>query len=348
MYNRAQLKTEVKQSMAATKPKAIWVTLLFLVILSVGSWLIQTVLGAVAGTSALTTQIATLMQSGYQPEEIMTEMMLMYADRLAALIGTVVLAALIGSVLSAVWQGLMGVGYDGYCLSMVKNEAPQLNRIFCGFSKAGQVILTAVLVWVFTMLWSLLYALGFMVIAVIAALLMESVPALSVILFVLDYIAIMILEVRLVLRYSMSTFVLLDTGKYGLDAISESKRMMKGNKGKLFVLYLSFIGWYLVEFAIVLVGTAIIAGLGAVGIGNAIGGGSYGAIGGAVAGIMVVALLMAVGSLFLNIWLQPYINGSVAKFYLFFRPQAPAPEEGWPTLAPGAEEEEPKSYDPEV
>lgn len=50
------------------------------------------------------------------------------------------------------------------------------------------------------------------------------------------------------LSYSQTFFLLKDHPEYGaLQAISESKKRMKGYKGKLFLLYLSFIGWGLLS-----------------------------------------------------------------------------------------------------
>lgn len=46
--------------------------------------------------------------------------------------------------------------------------------------------------------------------------------------------------------YALTYFVLLDHPEYTVHrAIGESKRLMQGQKWKLFVLFLSFIGWYL-------------------------------------------------------------------------------------------------------
>lgn len=49
-------------------------------------------------------------------------------------------------------------------------------------------------------------------------------------------------------RYRMALFLLLDNPeKSALACISESKRMMTGRKAELFVMDLSFIGWYILE-----------------------------------------------------------------------------------------------------
>lgn len=47
-------------------------------------------------------------------------------------------------------------------------------------------------------------------------------------------------------RYSQAYYIMLDNPEKGcLEYINESKRMMYGNKGRLFCMQLSFIGWYL-------------------------------------------------------------------------------------------------------
>ncbi len=48
------------------------------------------------------------------------------------------------------------------------------------------------------------------------------------------------------LAYAMVPFVIHDNPEIGVvDALRASREMMKGHKGELFVLYLSFIGWFL-------------------------------------------------------------------------------------------------------
>lgn len=330
MYQRTQMKQEVKQIISGTRPRPMWIALLYLVIASIGATLIQGIFSAVAGTSFLTNQLVALISSGYDMEAAMEELILMYADQLVTLVGTIVSASFFSSILITLWQGLMNVGFNGYCLSLVRRENPAVGRIFCAFPMFGKVLLTTLLVWVFTTLWTLLFVLGLVIVVIIAALLMAAVPALGVILMILAYAAFLILMVWLQLRYAMTNYILLDTGKYGLEAITDSKRMMKGNKGKLFVLHLSFIGWYLLMYAIVLVGCIIIGIIAAVGV--AAGGSSMGALAGMVGGVMFVLVVMMAAIWLFDIWLLPYVNGSVAKFYLFFKSQEPAAQEGWPTL----------------
>ena len=310
----------------------MWIALLYLMITSVGASILQSIINLFSGTSFLAEMFASIperMMSGEDPAVIFQDLILLYAHRLVALIGTLIATSLIVSIVLTLWQGLMTVGFQGYCLSLVKGEKPGVNRIFCGFPLIGKVVLTSILVWIFTSLWMLLYGVGLGVIILIGALLMESAAVVSAILFVVGYVGFFILAIRLMLRYSMANYILLETGKYGLDAISESKHMMKGKKGKLFMLHLSFIGWYLLICAITLVCCIIIGVLIAAGFAS---GGSMGAIAGIVGGAMFVMIIMFAAIWLIDIWLQPYVNGAVAKFYLFFKPQEPQTNEEWPTL----------------
>ena len=345
MYNRAQLKRDVKQTVSETRPRPMWIALLYLVITSVGASVLQSIISLFSGTSFLAEMFASIpekIMSGEDPSVIFQDLLLLYADKLIALVGTLIAMALIVSIVLTLWQGLMAVGFQGYCLSLVKGEKPGVNRIFCGFPLIGKVVLTSILVWIFTSLWMMLYGVCLAVVVLIGALLIESAAVVSVILFVVGYVGFFILAIRLVLRYSMANYILLETGKYGLDAISESKQMMKGKKGKLFMLHLSFIGWYLLIYAITLIGCIIIGVLIAAGIAS---GGSMGAIAGIVGGVMFVMIIMLAVIWLINIWLQPYVNGAVAKFYLFFKPQEPQTNEEWPTLTESGSHNEPTNIE---
>jgi hypothetical protein len=58
--------------------------------------------------------------------------------------------------------------------------------------------------------------------------------------------ALLLLSLPVVLRYSMADYVLCENPEVGaLGALRESRRMMKGNKWRLFCLQFSFIGWRL-------------------------------------------------------------------------------------------------------
>ena len=160
----------------------------------------------------------------------------------------------------------------------------------------------------------------------------------------------------------MANYILLDERVDALEAISRSKAMMRGRKWHLFVLELSFIGWYLLVYLIVMVVLAT---------GVAVAGGTVIAIpvGGSATGFTAVVVPIIVAGLVaflcavpLLIWLQPYFTGAHAKFYDWsrqadqnsgvwegryddhvpVRPQYESPQPPQPPLPP-EESQQPKS-----
>ncbi|HUM85394.1 MAG TPA: DUF975 family protein [Lachnospiraceae bacterium] len=74
----------------------------------------------------------------------------------------------------------------------------------------------------------------------------SSNAALSVIFFIVWGIGGTILYFVLRLRYALSFFLLLDHQEMGaVESFKTSARLMQGHKGRLMLLLLSFIGWYL-------------------------------------------------------------------------------------------------------
>ena len=98
-------------------------------------------------------------------------------------------------------------------LMVVRGGTPDVKNCFDGFDDFFSAFKVTFLVGIYTFLWSLLFI----------------IPGI-----VKGY------------SYSMSLFVLADNkGKSARECIEESKAMMEGHKMELFVLDLSFIGWYL-------------------------------------------------------------------------------------------------------
>ncbi len=110
-------------------------------------------------------------------------------------------------------SGPLGLGYSYFVLKAARREDIEIGNIFEGFNHFVKVVILSILIGIFTILWTLL----FIIPGIIAA-----------------------------LRYSQAFFILLDNPDLSpMEAIRRSKQMMKGNKGKLFLLTLSFIGWAL-------------------------------------------------------------------------------------------------------
>ena len=103
-------------------------------------------------------------------------------------------------------------GYGVLWLALARDEKVDYGMLFDGFKDYLRIFLTLLLVQIYTILWMLLLI----------------IPGL-----VKCY------------SYSMTSFILKDNPEMKYDAaINESMRMMQGHKMKLFLLDLSFIGWF--------------------------------------------------------------------------------------------------------
>ncbi|MBQ7338041.1 MAG: DUF975 family protein [Clostridia bacterium] len=113
-------------------------------------------------------------------------------------------------------SGLLGVGMFGVYLDIVRGNQAKIEGMFDGF-RQGTVnnLLAGILITIFTALWSLLFV----------------IPGI-----VKSY------------SYAMTYFILKDNPEMSAnDAITESRKMMNGNKWRLFCLDFSFIGWILLS-----------------------------------------------------------------------------------------------------
>lgn len=139
-------------------------------------------------------------------------------------IGAYVLYVLIAAAASSITLGLgvllivppLMVGYCSFVLRIYKGENGDIGDMFTnGFSNYGRNLGGMLWMELFVFLWSLL----FMIPGIIKA-----------------------------LAYSMTPFILADCPNVrATDAIKLSMRMTRGHKGGIFVMCLSFIGWWILS-----------------------------------------------------------------------------------------------------
>ena len=119
----------------------------------------------------------------------------------------------LGSLVSFVLSGPITLGVTCYFLKLIRNEKPFIENMFSGFKFFIQSFVLNFLISIFTILWTLL----FIVPGIIA-----------------------------ILRYSMSYYIMMDnTDISAFEALERSKLMMVGFKFKLFSLWCSYIGWFI-------------------------------------------------------------------------------------------------------
>ena len=123
---------------------------------------------------------------------------------------------MVGSIISILISGPLSFGLVRVYLRFVRgeDEKADIARLVDGFSsKFMESFVLSLLVFLYTFLWSLLFV----------------IPGI-----IKSY------------SYSASMYLLHEKNLEGNDAIDESRKLMDGNKWRLFCLDLSFIGWYIV------------------------------------------------------------------------------------------------------
>lgn len=313
-YDRAALKYEVKEDMRLIRPRPLLATLIFLLVSAALTGLIQWLQSwmTAGGIQELMDLMGLVEMAEYgliSDEELVQAVVELFGS-----VGSVAGISMLFALLSSLITWTLSFGYQGYCLDMVRRKDPSYGRLACALPQLGWVLLTGFLVTVFTFLWTLLMTLGAVVVIFLATLLFGNSFLTSLIAFA-ALLALAAGVVAISLRYSMANYILLDERVDALEAISRSKAMMRGRKWHLFVLELSFIGWYLLVYLIVMVVLAT---------GVAVAGGTVIAIpvGGSATGFTAVVVPIIVAGLVaflcavpLLIWLQPYFTGAHAKFY---------------------------------
>lgn len=118
-------------------------------------------------------------------------------------------------VVGTVWliiSGPTSVGYAKFNLNLVDNNLPQFRDLFWGFNYFGKTVAMQLLRILYIFLWTLCF--------IIPGLIAQF-------------------------KYALAPYLMAENPEMSPnEAISESKRLMDGEKWRLFCLEFSFIGWY--------------------------------------------------------------------------------------------------------
>lgn len=140
-------------------------------------------------------------------------------DFLSTDVGKAVLIAFVGfmsiillwGLITFIIGGVIELGYCRFNKNLINGTNPQFSDLFSQFNLFGKAFGLRLVTSIFIFLWSLL----FIIPGIVAA-----------------------------YRYSMAFYIMNDNPSIDImEAIRQSKAMMQGNKGRLFCLHLSFIGW---------------------------------------------------------------------------------------------------------
>lgn len=184
-----------------------------------GNWGVAVGTGFVASLLGAYTAFGSSSGGSSSSSDISDEEMEMLAEQLpsevlvtiAAVLGVVAIVAVIYAIATLIIGGPITLGYVKFNLDMVNGYKPSFSDLFSQFDRFGEAFVMQLLRSIFIFLWSLL----FLIPGIIAA-----------------------------FSYAMAPYILYENpGMSASDAIAESKKMMAGNKWRLFCLNFSFIGW---------------------------------------------------------------------------------------------------------
>ena len=123
------------------------------------------------------------------------------------------LPAMFVSILTSLLGMVLSAGFVLYCMAVRRGERAEYLTLFDGFSFVGKIILLNIVEYLFIFLWSLLFVIP----GIIAA-----------------------------YRYRFALYDLYENPGIGvMEALEMSKQQTLGYKGQLFLLDLSYTGWYL-------------------------------------------------------------------------------------------------------
>ena len=119
------------------------------------------------------------------------------------------------SILTGLMSMVLAAGFVMYCMAIRRGERAEYLTLFDGFSFVGKVILLNIVIYLFTLLWSMLFVIPGLIAAY---------------------------------RYRFALYNLYENPGIGvMEALEMSKRQTLGYKSQLFTLDLSYIGWFLLD-----------------------------------------------------------------------------------------------------
>ena len=197
------------------------------------------------------------------------------------------MALVIWLIITIVISGAGKLGYAVFNLKLVDNKDVAVSDLFSQFHRLGAGFCMNFLMGLFTLLWTLLFI----------------IPGL-----IKTY------------SYAMTPYILAEHPEMtATEAITESRRIMDGNKWRLFCLSISFMGWGLLCAAPALIGIGVLTGI-AVRTENIL----------TMLWIIPLSIPLSVGALFLN----PYQEAAWAAFYRDVSGTAVIPDPALPVSGP--------------
>ncbi len=249
----------------------------------------------------------------------------------AAAVGGLTVLLLALYLLFFVLMVLFMAGYIFYTLRLWRREPASYRDLFRGFSMFPRLLALFGLILLFSLLWYLpLFPLleGFLLLAQA----LRSHALLK--LFPLPLLGYGAFWISRILRYTMAFHVLLDHPEYtARQALNGSKALMMGQRWRLTLFFLSFLGWFLlipvIVYAVAIGGTLLLSLLPAV----------HSVPSATTLAVLCILLLSWAASAPLTLWLSGYMGVSLAGVYdrLQGAPQVPSVPPWQPPAGEGSD-----------
>lgn len=312
-YDRKQLKLTAKEAVRSTVPKAWVVTLIYVLLAGVAVQVVNAV------TPNPFAQFSAAISASPETFADNPELMWRVWSRIGG--GTVALSIFV-SVLVSLYQTVMRYGYVGYCLKVWRREETAYGNIFSGFSIAGRAIGASIMVGIFTFLWCIPLMIGYMGLILLAVALADASMALGILGIIAALVFLIVGVLCISYRYCLTAYYQMNEPEMGVfEAITASKRSMRGNIRRRLVLDLSFLGWELllgcIVWLVVFVGLMLVLAGNTAALSAGIDPAAIWATAG-IPGVLVLALSW-LASLPLSLWLNAYMGVANAGFFLFVK-----------------------------
>ena len=288
-FDRPTLKREARQAMSAARPRAMLITLLYL--------LLTTGLSIPAGFVA-TNPAALLSELTRQGLSSYNALHIMFRN-----IGS---TGLFLHILITLFSMIVQFGYQQWALNVSRMRSADISDLVCGFSMVGRILLLNILLF----LYRLALTIVFTMVAQLAALPFLWSPPLSSATSIFSLLFASLAPYFLMLRYSMAAYCLMDDpGLSPLQAMRRSRQLTAGHLSALILLNLSFAGWILLGVMITVAALFCVsfplgAALSALNIGTA-----------AIIGSTAAAAVLSLAFIVFALWLLSYISVTECKFY---------------------------------
>ena len=139
--------------------------------------------------------------------------------------------------------GATTLGLRVYNIGLLRGERVQFSTLFSRYAYFGRALLLQLLVGLFSLLWMLLFIVPSAILASLLTLPSLN-PVFGTLVVGVAALAASIATYAMVLQYAFASYIMAqDPEIRAMQAIRQSKMLLRGHRMRLFLLHLSFIGW---------------------------------------------------------------------------------------------------------